>query len=102
MFYARFIDTNGQEHNELYFSWDAYHEDTFSPAVEVLDIIDFKITGKTYKERKECARNLAVAYSHAWENWCLSYYELAAVGSFFREAGKKHGLLREFAENAIC
>lgn len=40
-----------------------------------------------------------------WQKWqseqSLSYGELAEWSEYFRELGKKFGLLREFKENAI-
>jgi hypothetical protein len=62
----------------------------------------FKVSGKTYTERKENLRDLAIEYSNNVGETCLSYGELAEIGCFFEKNGKRYGLLKEFKENGIC
>ena len=101
MFFASFKDVNGEEHANLYFDYQSYFEDTFSPACEIIQIIGFKVKGESYAERKENLRNIAVEFSHN-AIFGLSYGELYHIQNFFETMGKRYGLLREFRENAIC
>ena len=67
--------------------------------------LPFQIDGKTYQERKESLRNLAIEYQYNNDGDTdiqLSMGELADASDFFEINGKKYGLLREFRENAIC
>ena len=90
---------NKQECN-LYTTWDDWNRDTFSPSVEVIQTILLKTSGKTYAERKEYIRNLAIEFQLA-ETQGLSWGELAIIQNFFEENGEKYGLLTEFKENCI-
>ena len=101
MFFASFKDTYGKEQANLYFDYQSYFEDTFSPACEIIQIIGFKVKGKSYAERKENLRNIAIEFSHN-EICGLSYGELSFIQQFFEIMGRRYGLLREFRENAIC
>ena len=56
---------------------------------------------KTYVERKEAARDEAVAWSLDFNNHNYSYGELIETENYFYKLGKKYGLLTEFRENAI-
>lgn len=101
MFYANFIDSNGNKQANLYYGYSKWFEDSFSSDTIVNAIIDFKIQGKTYAEKKEYLRNLALDFQSA--NDCdLSYGELADIYNFFEVNGKRYGLIQEFRENAIC
>lgn len=73
--------------------------------ITVLFLLPFQIHGKTYQDRKESLRNLAIDYQ--CNNNCdtdvlLSIGESACASNFFEINGKKYGLLREFRENCIC
>ena len=57
---------------------------------------------KTYKQRKEAARESAIIWQHEATEKNLSYLELAEAASRFEKLGRKYGLLREFRENGIC
>lgn len=101
MFYANFIDGDGNKQANLYHGYSKWLEDSFSPDTIVNAIIDFKIQGRTYAEKKEYCRNLAIDFQSA--NDCdLSYGELAYIYNFFEVNGKRYGLIQEFRENAIC
>lgn len=103
MLFAK-IKRGEQSEENFYRSWDEYLRDTFSPEVETLVILPFEIHGKTYAERKESLRNLAIDFQHADDGdadlW-LSYRELDDIGCYFNRMGRRYGLLREFRENAI-
>lgn len=103
MLFAK-IKRGEQREENFYRSWDEYYEDTFSPEVEILVLLPFEIHGKTYAERKESLRNLAIDFQHADDGdadlW-LSYRELDDIGCYFNRMGRRYGLLQEFRENAI-
>ena len=93
---------NGKIESNLYDNWRDWHTDTFSPVTEIKTMILFKVSGKTYAERKENLRDLAIEFSNNVGETCLSYGELMEIGNFFEKNGKRYGLLREFKENGIC
>lgn len=70
-----------------------------------LFVLTFRIIGKTYNERKESLRNLAIDFQYSNNidtDVQMSMGEIAEVEDYFRRMGRKYGLLREFRENAIC
>ena len=97
-----FKNMNGKIESNLYYDWNEWHKDTFSPIIEIQATILFKVGGKTYTEKKENLRDLAIKFSNNVGNTCLSYGELAEIGNFFEINGKRYGLLKEFRENGIC
>lgn len=105
MFYARIKDNDGVNQQILYWTHEAYHNDTFSPDSETYCIIPFSITGKSYAERKECLRDIAIEFQYDEGESVdigLSWGELWHIQDWFYRMGRKYGLLREFRENAIC
>ena len=99
---ATLRDTETNEEKMYTFtSWSEYHTATFSPLIDVLFITDFKVKGKTYADRKEFVRDLAIEYSN--NQACgLSWGEVAYIDNMFYKLGKRYGLLKEFKENCIC
>lgn len=95
------IRENGKENSGLYETWGDYHTATFSPEMDVVAVHPLVIHGRTYRERQESLRDLAIDIQYA-DNGGLSYGELADIQSFFEEHGRRLGLLREFRENCIC
>ena len=71
---------------------------------EVTLNMKLKISGKTYSERKNSLRELAVEFSHLFSGEIadLSWGEESVLQDFFERNGKRYGLLEEFRENAIC
>ena len=95
MFFASYKDAFGKEHANLYFDWNSFHADTFSPECEVIQLIEFATHGRNYKERKNSLVEIAVKLSH--NAVCgLSYGEIYHIQNFFESMGKRYGLLREF------
>jgi len=93
-------ETN-EEKMYMFDNWGDYNTMVFSPYVDTLFITDFKVKGKTYAERKEYIRDMAIDYSN--NQACgLSWGEVAYVSDMFYELGKRYGLLKEFKENCIC
>ena len=100
MIYAAYKDGSGNETASLFYNWEALHRETFCPDTEIISIIPLKVSGKTYKERKEHARDLAVEYSS--QNICgLSHLEYAQITGFFENIAGRYGLIKEFKENCI-
>ena len=97
-----FRNMNGKIESNLYYDWNEWHKDTFSPVTEIKTMLLFKVSGKNYTEKKENLRDLAKEYSNNVGKTCLSYGELAEIGGFFEKNGKRYGLLKEFKENGIC
>lgn len=65
------------------------------------DILPLRVSGRTYQERKDSLRDLAIEYQYA-DNGGLSWGDYSLICDFFRTNGKRYGLLREFSENGIC
>ena len=104
LFVARIKDGEGNATTNLYSgleAWRNYHRDTFSPLCKIESLTLLEVSGKTYKERKESARNIAIDYSNT-DGSGLSWGELAEIGAWFEKVGRRYGLLAEFKENAIC
>ena len=101
MFFASYKDAFGKEHVNLYFDWNSFYSDTFSPECEIIQLIEFTTRGKNYRERKNFLQDIAIEFLHS-EICGLSYEELYYIQNFFETMGKRYGLLREFRENCIC
>ena len=70
-----------------------------------LTFIPFCIHGKTYAERQNSLRDIAIDFQYAMTEYSdsqLSMHEWACVSDWFERNGKRYGLLTEFRENAIC
>jgi hypothetical protein len=96
----RFSDghTESMVCNRADYAWHVLH------GTKSLFYLPFQIDGKTYQERKESLRNLAIDFQHADDgdtDVTLSYGEIGDIADFFERMGKKYGLLREFEENGI-
>ena len=69
--------------------------------IDAENVLRLAVSGRTYQEKKNALRALAVEYS--WMNADgLSWAELDAIEDFFTVAGRRFGLLAEFQENGIC
>lgn len=55
-----------------------------------------------YERNKTALREFAIEWQYRVAELNLSYGELAWYEDFFRQYGKRYGLLREFHENGIC
>ena len=105
MFYMVSKNDNGVWEENIYRGHSDQYKDEIA-TMEVETVIDFKIHGKTYSEKQNNLRDLALDYFSAIANTNakigLGYGELADVYDFFRKNGRRYGLLREFKENCIC
>ena len=101
LLYIHYTDENNIERGKLCYSWQELHETIFCPEIAVHAILKFSIPGKTYQERKEAARNLAIQYQ-AEDAPGLSYQDRYCIEYYFEKIGRHYGLMHEFKENAIC
>ena len=101
MFYAKYRDINGEEVAKLYDRGEDYARDMFSPLVEPLEIIDFAVKGRNYRERQSSVETTAKDFQAA-DIGGLFMSDYARIGEWFSTQGKRYGLLKEFRENAIC
>ena len=102
MFIARIKDnSSGREYCNLYDDNEIsiFHSKTFSPDIEYT-ILPLKISGKTYAERKDAARQLAIDYQYT-DCGGLSYGELSIISEYFENIARRYGLITEYRENGI-
>lgn len=104
MFLARF-NKNGESMFYIYFKnqygYKQFFED-ISDYVEDIEVLDLKIKGNNYEERKSNLIDLAIDYQTRFSSLSWSYGELLDIQDFFFKNAKRYGLLQEFKENAIC
>lgn len=68
----------------------------------ILFYIPLEITGKTYQEKKNNLRELAIDYQRTYYEFCnYSYGELIEISNFFETTGKRYGLITEFKNEGI-
>ena len=101
MFIGVFKNTDNQIENYIYYSWTEWHKDTFSPATEIKGILELKINGKTYAEKKADLEDTAKEWQLQFSDYAWSYGELAEIYAFFEKNAKKYGLVKEFRGNGI-
>lgn len=106
MIYAIYKEfENSKPEAQLFYRWESLHEKLFNPYSELLGCIEFKTHGKTYPERKESARDIAITFQGLDSDYSgagLSWGEYAEISSYFERVGKTYGLLGEFRENGLC
>lgn len=104
MFIGKY-ELEGKVYNNIYYGhcgWDLWHKDTFSPYCENIELLGFRLHGKTYQERKGSLKDIAIEWSNNFSQYSWSWNEMAEICSYFYENGKRYGLLKEFKENGIC
>lgn len=100
MIFAAYHDENGNERATTFDFWDQVHSFFFFPCLDPVFVTDFKVSGKTYQERKENAKNIAMdVQNFFWPGLCWSEY--AEIGNELYEIGKKYGLLNEFRREGL-
>ena len=94
-----------KEHFNIYnkcgAGYDMWYRDTFSPDCEDIKVLDFKIKGKTYHEKKNSLEELAKDWQYNFCDYGWSYGELAQIDTYFYENAKRYGLVKVFKENVI-
>lgn len=100
-----YYEIEGKENFNIYYNnvngWDLFHSDTFSPETKNIKILQFKINGKNYQERKENLKDLAIDYSLHFAPLSWSYGEIATIQDYFYTNARRYGLIKEFKENCI-
>ena len=78
-----YYELDGQQCFTIYYKnkygYEAWCKDTFSPMCENIEILDFKISGYNYKERKESLEELAISWQLHFSHLSWSYSELAEI-----------------------
>ncbi|MBQ1779677.1 MAG: hypothetical protein IIZ93_16105 [Acidaminococcaceae bacterium] len=69
--------------------------------IDAENVLKLAVSGRTYQEKKNALRDLAIEYS-GMDTSGLSWAEVGAIKDFFAAAGRRFGLLSEFKENCIC
>lgn len=105
MFIGRY-EINGEPHFAVYykneFGYKAWFEDTWSPEVENIMVLNLEIKGENYADKKDCLEGLAIDWQTNFSDLSWSYGELALIEDWFYTNAKRYGLLEEFRENGIC
>lgn len=92
---------SGDSMSCLFDSMGQLKDATSYPNVTAAHVYELKLNGKTYSDRRESLRNLAIDIQAA-DNGGLSYMEMYNLQRFFERNARRYGLLTEFHENAIC
>ena len=92
---------NERQTSYIFSDLDALNRTLFPPDIDVVEMYELSVKGKTYQERKGYLEELAKDIQHADEGG-LSWGECWLLTDFFERNGKRFGLLREFRENGIC
>lgn len=100
-----FYRLNNKEYFNIYYKnklgYEEWRKDTFSPLCKNIEILDFKISGKTYQEKQDNLKQLAIDWQLYFSGLSWSYSELTEISNYFYKNGRKYGLLKEFKENCI-
>ena len=98
MILARF---ENPDNTVLYFSLQEFYNEDWNPCHRCAEAVALQIKGRSYRERKNSLRDIAIQ-AQRLDVGGLYWSDVAALGDWFEENGRKYGLLREFHENAIC
>ena len=98
MFYASYAKEDGTLEGHLFDNYLEFLElvGTASP----ISLIDFKVKGRTYAEKKNSLRQVAIEYTNA-ECGGMFMSEYAKVGRWFALMGKRYGLDDEFINEGV-
>lgn len=98
MFYASYAKDDGTIEGHLFNNYLEYLDcvGTSSP----ISLIDFKVKGRTYAEKKNSLRQVAIEYTNA-ECGGMFTSEYAEVGRWFTHMGMRYGLSDEFVEEGV-
>ena len=108
MFYAAFERPGQRPEAYIYYEnsagYQAFIRDTWNPDTVIIDRFPLHVTGSSYQERKERARDLAQRFQLADSEASgggFSYGEYLTIQEFFAAAARRYGLTEEFRENCI-
>lgn len=100
-----FYRLDSEEYFNIYYNnslgFKEWYKDTFSPNTKDIEVLEFKVKGKNYKEKKHNLENLAKDWQYNFSGLDWSYGELAIVYDYFLKKAKRYGLKKEFKENGI-
>ena len=100
---AVYENAKGERYCWIYNRYPAYFSDTFSPDCKKIFLMELKVSGKNYAERKANLESKAIDYSNfISEIYPISWGEIAEIENFFATNGKRYGLLTVFHKNCIC
>ena len=105
MLLGYFENTDTKETSvKIFYTYHALNIYTFSPLIETIFLLDTDKppAGKSYQDKKENLKNIAIDYSLVFGDTNISWLEYAILTDYFRQYGRRYGLLKEFRENAIC
>lgn len=101
-----YYELNQKQYFNIYYKnelgYKEWCKDTFSPTCENIQTLDFKLSGKTYKEKQNCLVELAKDWQLIFSQLPWSYGELAEIEDYFHKNAKRYGCIQEFKENGIC
>lgn len=84
------------------FYWMLKHYDAIQIGETSFRVIGRKTPVKGYRENQDFIRTIAIEWQNNSSDYNYSYMDFAKWSDFFREYGKRYGLLKEFRENGIC
>ena len=97
MFYANYVQEDGTKVGHLF---DSVVEFVRMVDADPIDIVDFKVSGRTYEEKKESARQVAIDFQNA-ECGGMFMSEYADAAEWFRTIGRRYGLSAEFEREGV-
>ena len=102
-FLAIYDDEKGNRQCWIYTNYSEFFSDTFNPDCKKIFLMELKVSGKNYAERKADLESKAIDYSNFMsEIYPISWGEIAEIENFFATNGKRYGLLTVFHKNCIC
>ena len=87
--YAIIKNDETGENNAFLISNSELREILFSPVMTAICIIDFVIHGKTYAEKKDNLRNMAIEYSNNQVCW-LFQSDILAINNYFAKNAMRY------------
>lgn len=100
---AVYKDLNGiTETTVFYTDMIDFINDTWNPEdkARVIYTMGFKITGKTYQEKKAALEEIAKDFQ-MHDTGGLYYSDYMIIGDFFEKNARRYGLITDFKENGI-
>ena len=98
---------NNKRYKELFLNDYQFNKtfDTFNNlSFEDIEILNFSVKGKTYSEKQNCLRNLALSFQEMLFESCdidLSINEISIISDWLEAKAQLYGLTNEFRDNAI-
>jgi len=76
--------------------------ETIQTAAGMYKCISNRIPPKTYREKQEIARDIAIQFQNSFSDGAVYFWsDLSNYQEFFETIAKKYGLIKEFKENGI-